>query len=180
MKRRSIIFVTLVAATLCVPTAAHATDSRQDAIEVSAGEPVRDASERATNAELHRLAGTQSKDEIDRLKALGLGTAVLVDGDTGEELAAVHTEPDPRSARALSILGPGCSLTSTCMKTADGVPRGYTGTGTMTMSIPGVVSFAAGDRDSSIKTATGTTHTVKRTLMIHFALQQTAKAVTRS
>lgn len=180
MNRRSILFVTLAAAMLCVPTAANASESAPNAIEASSGVAVLDVSERATNTELHRLSGTQTKDEIQRLKALGLGTAVLVDGETGEELAAVHTEPDARTSRALSILGPGCSLTSTCMKTADGVPRGYTGTGTITMSIPGVVSFAAGDRDSSIKTATGTTHSVKRTLMIYFAQQQTAKAVTRS
>lgn len=74
------------------------------------------------------LAGTQSDDVISRAMESGVPVEVLWDTDAGGVIAAVEVEPG-RSTRAISMLGPGCSSTSVCLKTP--TPHGYAGTGTL-------------------------------------------------
>jgi hypothetical protein len=104
MKKQLISIAVVACALFTVPTAAIASERAPQIVEGAPGGAKLDPGELATKSELNRLAGTQSRAEIERLKALGLGTAVLVDGDTGEELAAVHAKPDAQKSRAISIL----------------------------------------------------------------------------
>jgi hypothetical protein len=92
---------------------------------------------------LWSLAGSQSKQEIDRIANSGHKVQLLVDPKAGKILAAIDTERTITPS-ALTRLGPGCSTTSLCMM--NDVPNGYIGTGSLSGTWRSVYRYATGDR----------------------------------
>jgi hypothetical protein len=100
----------------------------------------------ATNSgyvdQLEKLVGTQSEEEIEAIENLPGPVQLLVDSETGQTLAAIPEQIT--LSRAITIVGPGCSTTSMCVKNS--VPNGYQGTGSLSGSWKGVTQVATGDR----------------------------------
>ncbi|MEN2741620.1 hypothetical protein ABCS02_27870 [Microbacterium sp. X-17] len=100
----------------------------------------------ATNSgyvdQLEKLVGTQSEEEIEAIENLPGPVQLLVDSETGETLAAIPEQIT--LSRALTLVGPGCSTTSMCLKNS--VPNGYQGTGSLSGSWKRVPQVATGDR----------------------------------
>lgn len=92
---------------------------------------------------LWSLAGSQSEEEIDRIENSGHKVQLLVDPEAGKILAAIDTESTVTPS-ALTPVGPGCSTTSLCM--LNGVPNGYTGTGSLYGTWSNVYQYATGDK----------------------------------
>jgi hypothetical protein len=76
-------------------------------------------------------------------------TVTVVDAATGEVIGA---EPY-RQARAVSIIGPGCTPTSMCLYSSP--YRGYQGTGSLTVSVSGVGSYTNGTNVGQLQWKSG-------------------------
>jgi hypothetical protein len=138
------------AATLALGVALVAPDSASALTSATTGREADEfiaamhqtGAEAATTRQLFALDGQQSVQDIDRIVESGLPATVLVDADTGETVAAIA------KARALSLVGPGCSASSLCMSTGS-IPYGFTGTGARTGSWKSIRTVKAGDRRSA-------------------------------
>jgi len=95
---------------------------------------------------LKSLVGTQTPAEIEQIQRQGaLGKSVqLLYAEDGTVTAAYIATSPKASVRAVSPVGPGCTRTSACVRTKQGVPYGFTGKGTLSTKIPNAISGYAG------------------------------------
>lgn len=115
-------------------------------------------------AKLKSLVGTQTPAEIEQIQrqgALGKNVQVLYAEDGTITAAYVAASPKV-SVRAVSPVGPGCTKTSACVRTKQGVPYGFTGKGVLSTKIPNAISGYAGYDGLSTNFWSGNTAYVAR------------------
>lgn len=94
---------------------------------------------------LEALSSVQTPEQIDALKASGEPLHILTD-EAGVDVAA-----EPITSRAVSIVGPGCSLNSACIVSTGNRYTGFQGWGSSLQgSWPSTKTFKSGDRPSSV------------------------------
>lgn len=98
-----------------LPAAANTASSSQSAGRAS-NRALEDSIER-----LEVLSSVQTPEQIDALKESGEPLHILTD-EGGVDVAAV-----PLTSRAVSIVGPGCSLTSACIVSTSDRYTGFQG-----------------------------------------------------
>ena len=122
-------------------------------------QPVSSATSSASGGDytdqLEKLVGTQSPNEIHAIATSGGKVQVLVDSSTGKVIAALKPATNPFTGMALSPVGPGCTLTSLCMKTTSNLPYGYTGTGSLSGTWSPIHSVTGGDHAARFTQSSG-------------------------
>lgn len=126
---------------------------------------------------LEALQGHQSAAEIEALESSGRPVTVLLD-EHGRHVAAIETPGSPFGARAISPVGPGCSVSSACV-TAGGVPYGYKGTGTRAVSHPSTTRVFAGDHSTGFWVG-DTIHLARPGVTLKFPSAKKITSITRS
>ncbi|WP_152683279.1 hypothetical protein [Kocuria sp. SM24M-10] len=137
------------------PAVSESVSAEQSPITMSEGATTApDAKDQQALEKLNSLKGKQSKAQIKKILNSGQPADVLYDPETNEYLAAYHTEPV--ITPFLSIVGPGCTSSSACLRNTNNTPFGLEGTGSLTVNLSNITKVSAGNYNTGIYRTNGT------------------------
>lgn len=136
--------MSLVSAT---PPSSEQVSTSQSSVTLSEGKAEADTQSKVTREKLNSMKGKQPQSEIKAILDSNRPADVLYDPEKGEYVAAMYSAS---ITPYLSIVGPGCTSSSACLRNTSNTPFGLQGTGSLVVNLKNITQVSAGSNVTGI------------------------------